>query len=156
MLGVLFGREFAGLDVAFVKLCVLLPLLRQVVQRENPGYRADRDARATIDAFHGINVELGNAVECWAAVVIGRVLLGVDAIYGAGVDAGSVFRSDSGFGNDIGHKPPPPIRTYGMPVREGNQALVPSRCAAETWIYGVLRVRATGIVLAPNDTPPAA
>jgi hypothetical protein len=34
----------------------------------------------------------------------------VDAIYGTGVDAGGVFRSDAGFGNDIGHRPPPPIR----------------------------------------------
>src|SRR5579864_5806971 len=84
MLGVLFGCEFARLDVAFVQFRILLPLLRQVVQRENRGYRADWDTGATIDALHRINVELGNAVECGATVIIGRVLLGVDAIYGTG------------------------------------------------------------------------
>ena len=106
MLGVLFGCEFARFDIGFVQFRILLPLLRQVVQRENHGYRADWDTRATIDAFHRINVELGNAVECGATVVVSRVLLGVDAIYGTGVDGGGVFGSDAGFGNDIGYKPP--------------------------------------------------
>ena len=101
MLGELFGREFAGLHVAFVQFRILLPLLGQVVERENRGHRADRHARAAIDAFNRINVKLGNAVEGGPAVVIGRVLLGVDAIYGTGVHASRVFRSDAGFGNDI-------------------------------------------------------
>jgi len=82
VLGVLVWGEFAGFHVALVQFRILLPLLRQVVQRKNRGHGTDRDTGATIDAFHRINVELGNAVECWAAVVIGRVLLGVDAIYG--------------------------------------------------------------------------
>ena len=111
----LFGHELAGLHLAFVQFRVLLPLLRQIVEDENCGHRANRNAGATIDAFHGINVELGNALEWWAAVVIGRVLLGVDAIYGTGVNAGGVFRSDAGFGNDIGHLPL--ARIYAMPVR---------------------------------------
>src|SRR5216684_1408594 len=67
-------------------------------------------------------VPLGHLVECWPAIVIGRVLLGVDAIYGTGIDASGVFRSDAGFGNDIGHRPPPPIRTYGMPPERKIQA----------------------------------
>jgi hypothetical protein len=33
----------------------------------------------------------------------------VDAIYGAGIDAGGVFCPDARFGNNEGHKPPPPI-----------------------------------------------
>ena len=82
VLGVFLGREFACLDVAFVYFRILLPPLRQVVQRENGGYRADWNTGATIDAFHRINVELGNTVECGATVVISRVLLWVDAIYG--------------------------------------------------------------------------
>ena len=122
VLGELLGCEFARLDVAFVEFRILLPFLRQVVQRENRGYRADRDAGATINAFHRINVELRNAVECGPTIVISRVLLGVDAIYGTGVDAGGVFRFDAGFGNDIGHRPPPPIRTYGMPPARKIQA----------------------------------
>src|SRR6266704_5939738 len=110
VLGELLGRELAGLDVAFVQFRILLPLLRQVVQGEDRGDRADRYAGAAIDAFHGINVELRNAVERWPSVVVGRILLGVDAIYGTGVDAGGVFGTDAGFGNDKGHRPPPPIR----------------------------------------------
>src|SRR6266436_9285550 len=88
VLGELFRRELAGLHVALVQFRVLLPLLGKVVQRKNRGYRADWDTGATIDAFHRINVELGNVVERRTTVVISRVLLGVDAIYRTGVDAG--------------------------------------------------------------------
>jgi hypothetical protein len=76
---------------------------------------------SAIDAFHGIDVELGHVVEFGSAVVVARVLLGVDAIYRTGVDAGGVFGSDAGFGNDISHRLPPPMRTYGMPVGEDIQ-----------------------------------
>jgi hypothetical protein len=31
----------------------------------------------------------------------------VDAVHRAGIDAGGVFCPDAGFGNDIGHRPPP-------------------------------------------------
>jgi catechol 2,3-dioxygenase-like lactoylglutathione lyase family enzyme len=42
--------------------------------------------------------------------------LGVDAIYGAGIDAGSVLCPDAGFGNDVGHGPPPPsLSTLCLP-----------------------------------------
>ena len=102
MLSELFGHEFAGLHAAFVQFRVLLPLLRQVVQSENRGHRADRDTRASIDTLHPVNVELRKGVECGTAVVIGRILLGVDAIYRTGIDAGGVFGSDAGFGNSIG------------------------------------------------------
>ena len=101
VLGVLFRREFAGLDVAFVQFRVLLPLLGQVIDRKNRRDGADRNAGAAIDAFHGINVELGNVVEGCPSVVIGRVLLRVYAIYGAGIDTGRVLYPDAGFGNDI-------------------------------------------------------
>ena len=39
-------------------------------------------------------------------LVVGRVLLGVDAIYRTGIYAGGVFGSMQGSGNDIGHSPP--------------------------------------------------
>jgi len=122
VLGELFRRELAGLHVALVEFRILLPLLGKVVQGENRGYRADWDTGATIDAFHRINVELGNVVERRTTVVISRVLLGVDAIYGTGVDAGGVFGSDAGFGDNVGHRPPPPIRIYGMPSGRKIQA----------------------------------
>ena len=40
---------------------------------------------------------------------MGRVFLGVDAIYGAGSDAGGVFCSDASFGDDVCQGPPPPF-----------------------------------------------
>lgn len=45
VLGELFGREFAALDVAYVDLRKMLPLLRQVVQREDRGDWADGQVR---------------------------------------------------------------------------------------------------------------
>jgi hypothetical protein len=122
VLGELFGHELAGLHVALVEFRILLPFLGKVVQHKNRGYRADWDTGATIDAFHRINVELGNVVERRTTVVISRVLLGVDAIYGTGVYAGGVFGSDAGFGNDIGNRPPPPLTVYGMPLGREIQA----------------------------------
>jgi hypothetical protein len=67
---------------------------------------------------------MGHAVECGAAVVMGRilVLLGVDAIYGTGVDAGGIFGPDAGFGNDKRHMSPPPIRIHAMPPGKKIQA----------------------------------
>ena len=120
--GEFFGRVLAGLHVALVEFRILLPFLGKVVQHKNRGYRADWDAGATIDAFHRINIELGNVVERRTTVVLRRVLLGVDAIYGTGVDAGGVFGSDAGFGNNVGHRPPPPITIYGMPSGRKIQA----------------------------------
>ena len=61
VLSVLFGCEFAGIDVAFVQFRILLPLLRQVIQYKNRRNGADGNAGAAIDAFHGINVELGTS-----------------------------------------------------------------------------------------------
>ncbi len=107
MLGVFFGGEFAGFDVAFVQFRILLPLLGQVIQCKNRRDGADGNAGAAIDTFHGINVELGDVVECCPAVVISRVLLGVYAIYGAGIDAGGVLCPDAGFGNNICDGLPP-------------------------------------------------
>ena len=124
MLGEHLGRELSRLDVAFVQFRVLLPLLGQVVQREDRGHRADRHAGAAIDAFHRVNIELGNAIECRPAVVIRRVLLGVDAIYGTGVDAGGVFGSDAGFGND---------RTLFPHARSGRARTVVCSAAPMTW-----------------------
>ena len=121
MLGELFGRVFAGLHVALVQCRKLLPLLGQIVERENCRHRAHRDASSAVDAFHGINVELRHSVESRATVIIACVLLRVDAIYRTSVNAGGVFGSDAGFGDNIGLTPPPPIRNYGIPVGENIQ-----------------------------------
>ncbi len=50
--GELCGRELATLDVACVDLRKLLPLLGQVIQRENRGHGADRHTGATMGRTH--------------------------------------------------------------------------------------------------------
>ena len=122
MLGVLFGCEFPALDVARVQLRVVLPLFGQVIQRKNRGDRADRHAGATIDALDGIDVELRYVIKVRTGVVVRRVLLRVDAVNGAGIDAGGVFCSDARFGNNEGYKPPPPISVHSTPQGSGVQA----------------------------------
>jgi hypothetical protein len=52
----------------------VFPPLRQIVQRKNCGHRADGYAGATIDALHGIDVELRGFVEARTAM---RCLAGV-------------------------------------------------------------------------------
>ena len=54
----------------------MLPFFGQVIQRKNRGDRADRNARPTIDALYGIDVELRNLIEARTGVVVRRVLLG--------------------------------------------------------------------------------
>ena len=105
--GELCGREFAALDVACVDLRKVLPLLGQVIQRENRGHWADRHTGSTVDALDGIDVELRDFIEVGTAIIVGRAFLWVDAIYGAGIDAGGVLYSDAGLGNDVRHRPPP-------------------------------------------------
>ena len=65
------------------------PLLWHIIQRE-------------------ISCELRYLIEARTNVAMGRVFLGVDAIYGAGSDAGGVFCSDARFGDDVCQGPPPP------------------------------------------------
>ena len=64
------------------------PLLWHIIQRE---------------------ISLRYLIEARTNVAMGRVFLGVDAIYGAGSDAGGVFCSDARFGDDVCQGPPPPV-----------------------------------------------
>src|SRR5256885_14399338 len=76
---------------------IALPLFRQVFQRENRGHRADRHARAAIDAFRGIDVQL------LLGFMLRLVLAGVDAIHRAHIHAGGVLGADARFGDDVSH-----------------------------------------------------
>src|SRR5207253_403855 len=60
--------------------------------------RAHRYAGPTINALHGIDVQLRDLIEARATVIIGCVLLRVDAIYGTGIDTSGVLCPDTGFG----------------------------------------------------------
>src|SRR5271157_3904109 len=85
-------------EVLGVALGVFLPLLRQIVERENRGNWAHRHARAAINALDWIDVQHLFSSELIA------VLLGVDAVHRTGIDAGRVFGADTGFRDYIGHK----------------------------------------------------
>src|SRR5437016_8906419 len=93
MLGVLARLEFPAFNVACVQFRVVLPFFWQIIERKNCGDGANGHTSSAIDALHGVNVKLRDFVECWPTVVVGRVLLGVDAIYGARIDAGGVLHS---------------------------------------------------------------
>lgn len=78
--GVLFWRELARLHVAFVYFGVVFPLLGQIVEGEDRRDGANWHAGTTVDALHGIDVKLWNFVEARTAIIVGRVLLGVNAM----------------------------------------------------------------------------
>src|SRR5258708_18189964 len=84
--------------------CEALPLLRQVFEGEDGGYRANRDASAAIDAFRWINEEL------LLAFKLGLVLAGMDAVDRADIHAGGIFRADTRFGDHVSHSTSPFVR----------------------------------------------
>lgn len=128
VLGVFVRREFAAFRVTFVQFGILLPLLGQVIQRKDRGDRADRYTGAAVDTLHWIDVKLRDLVEAGPAILVSRILLRVDTVYRAGIDAGSVFCFDAGFGDDEGRKPPPPIcyPRYACPRGDASVAEVNS------------------------------
>jgi hypothetical protein len=107
VLRILLWHKFPANDVAGVDFCEVLPLLGQVIDRKNRRDRTDRYASAAIDAFHRIDVELGDCIEPGTTVIIGCLFFWVNAIYGAGIDAGGVLYPDAGFRNDECHEAPP-------------------------------------------------
>lgn len=86
--------------MVLVGLRKLAPLRRQVVQRKNCRDRTHRHARATIDAFLGIDVEL------WGASKISLVLLWMNAIHWASIHACSVFYAYARLGDYVSHSFP--------------------------------------------------
>src|SRR5215813_13998758 len=68
---------------------VLLPLLREIVLGEDGLGRADRLARAAVDAFVGVDDEEVRAL--------------VEAVHGTDRHAIGVLAGDAGLGNDEGH-----------------------------------------------------
>ena len=85
-------------EVLGVPLGECIPLLRQVVEREDGGNRAHRNAGAAIDAFYRIDVQ--QLFGC----VGGLVFLGMNAIDWTRVHTGGVFGADARLSNHIGHK----------------------------------------------------
>src|SRR6266853_751314 len=85
-------------EVLRIPLGVLFPLFRKVVEGEDGRDRTHRNAGAAVDALHGIDIQHLLGPELL------RVLLGMNAIHRTGVNAGSIFGSDAGLGNHVGHK----------------------------------------------------
>src|SRR5215472_11845441 len=66
------------------------PFLRQIFKGKNRGHRTDRHARAAVDAFRGVDVELRLGCE------FRFILAWVNAIHRADIHAGGVFCADAG------------------------------------------------------------
>ena len=73
------------------------PFVRQIVQSEDGGDRANRHTRPAVDAFYWIDVDHLVFGE------FGVIFFGVDAIDRAGVDARRVFGADARFRNYVCH-----------------------------------------------------
>src|SRR5215469_16575364 len=99
--------ELACFDVVGVFLNVRVPLFGKVVQREDRRNWADRYTGAAVDALDRVNEELVNLLKARATVLVMKVLLGMDAVHGAGIHAGRVFNPDTGFCNYVCHYPRP-------------------------------------------------
>ena len=92
-------REFIRRETEVIR--VLLPkrglVGGQLGIDEDRAHRADRQARAAVDALGGIDVELGRGLEG----VVARAR--VDAVHGADLDAGGVLDADAGGADDVRH-----------------------------------------------------
>src|SRR6266481_2798084 len=78
-----------------------LPLFRQVFQGKNGGYRANRNAGATIDAFRRVDIQLLFAVE------LRLILARVDAVDRADIHARGVFCANARLCDHVSHSTSP-------------------------------------------------
>jgi hypothetical protein len=85
-------------EVLGVALCERVPLLRQIIKREDSGNRAYRNAGAAVDALYRIDIQ--QLFGC----VGGLVFLGMNAIDRARIHTRGVFGADARLSNNIGHK----------------------------------------------------
>src|SRR6266568_3529507 len=75
----------------------VLPLLREIIERENCGHGADWNTGSAVNALHRADVKLGLAFE-------GRLIFArMDTVDRAHIHARGVFRSDAGLSNHVGH-----------------------------------------------------
>ena len=83
--------ELATRNVVGVLLDVGVPLLGQVVQREDRRNGADRNAGAAVDALDRVDEELVYRIEPRPAIFVLRVLFRMDAIDRTGIHAGRIL-----------------------------------------------------------------
>src|SRR6266853_916036 len=123
---ILVGLKFTAVNVILVGLDVGAPFLRQIIQRENCRHRTDRNTGTAVNALSGIDVELRHFIERRASIVIGAVFRRMDTIHRAHIYTGSVFRPETGLGNDVGHQSPPMHGPYQPSKGVGSAAYKPS------------------------------
>jgi hypothetical protein len=82
---------------ACVDRSVAVPLFREIFEGEDRRDRADRDARAAINALRRIDVKLVDLF------VLGLVFARVDAIDGTDIHASGVFCADAGLSDYVRH-----------------------------------------------------
>src|SRR5258708_74911 len=104
---ILVGLKFTAVNVILVGLDVLVPFLRQIIQRENGRHRTDRNTGPAVNALSGIDVELRHFIERRAAIIIGAAFCRMDTIHRAHIYTRGILGSDTGFGDDVGHRSPP-------------------------------------------------
>ena len=75
-----------------------VPLFREIFESKNSGHGANRYARATIDAFGWVDVELSLRLE--SRLILARM----DAVHRADVDAGGIFGFNAGVSDDERHQ----------------------------------------------------
>jgi hypothetical protein len=73
------------------------PFFRYIFGGEDGGNRANGNTSTAVDAFYRIDVQHCFGFEFFF------VFFRVDAIHGAGIDAGGIFDSDTGFGDYVSH-----------------------------------------------------
>src|SRR5437899_9024084 len=90
------GLEFTAVNVILVDLGIRLPLLREIIQRENCRHRTDRNTGPAVNALSGIDVQLRHFIERRSAIVIGAAFRRMDTIHRAHIYTGGVLGSDAG------------------------------------------------------------
>src|SRR5216684_6261302 len=123
---ILVGLKFTAVNVILVGLDVRLPLLRQIIEHEDGRHRTDRNTGAAVNALSGIDVQLRHFIERRASIVISAALCRMDTIHRAHIYTGSVFRPETGLGNDVGHQSPPMHGPYQPSKGVGSAAYKPS------------------------------
>jgi hypothetical protein len=105
-----FGRSGSTLFRVPVRVnrCKVSPLLRQIFQGKDRCHRADRDAGAAVNAFHGTDIQLRLGLEC--RFIFPRV----DAIDRADIDACRVLGSDTGLCDYVRHRDSPSRDIYSL------------------------------------------
>jgi hypothetical protein len=83
-----------------VLLLKFSPFFRQIISRIDSRDGADRNARAAVNALDRIDEEL------IGLAMIALILLGVDAVHRASIDARGILRSDARLCDYICHKTP--------------------------------------------------